>query len=553
MAVDYLSTLNKSGSGINITELVGSLVTAETEPKKALIQKKLDETTATISEMATLKSTLSSLNDNLYAPTAGSGLSASSASSDISIEITDPFTATPFESDINITSLASAQVLAFSSFDSVAFTSKTDTLATSDDVLTIEFGTWESGTFTANSDVDSQTLSISASSSLSYLASALNDLDYVSARIVETTSGYYSLVVKSETGADYALNISSSNGSLADFETEDSDADGTVDSEIVAASDANFTVDGISMTRSSNVIDDIFDGVTVSLNEANSSSVKLSVLESSENALAEMKAFVDIINENRTYLKEATKRGLNGAASGPLAGNVTAATIKKYLNTLTINPIIGFDDNSFYLSDLGVQTNQDGSLSLDEDAFLTSFDDDPTAYRSVFQSVNKTGSSYFTASTSSNANLTSGAYDLDYDSASDTLTVDGVTFTTGSTSDGYTKYYDWSGSFPGLTLTAPANTSDVSTSLYIGESMIDTIRGYLATILSSTGYINDAEDLLTTKSAEYSEQASDLDIRAEVLRDKYLSQFAVMEQMVTRFNNTGTYLTNMMDSWSNQR
>ena len=34
MAVDYLSALNSKGSGLNITQLVDSLVKAETEPKK---------------------------------------------------------------------------------------------------------------------------------------------------------------------------------------------------------------------------------------------------------------------------------------------------------------------------------------------------------------------------------------------------------------------------------------------------------------------------------------------------------------------------------------
>ena len=40
MSVDYLSALNTKGSGLNITQLVDSLVQAETEPKKKLINDK---------------------------------------------------------------------------------------------------------------------------------------------------------------------------------------------------------------------------------------------------------------------------------------------------------------------------------------------------------------------------------------------------------------------------------------------------------------------------------------------------------------------------------
>lgn len=550
MAVDYLSTLNKNGSGINITELVGSLVTAETEPKKAIIQKKLDDTTLTISEMGTLKSRLSTLSDDLLAPTAGSGLVASSGSSDIGIQVTDPFNATSFESDIVVGALASAQVLAFSSFDGTDFTSSTDTLAAYDDILTIEFGSWSGGVFTANSDLDSQTVSISASSSLTDLSVALNDLDNVSARIIETTSGSYSLVIKSETGTDYALNISSTYGYLSNFETVDSDSDGEVDSEVVAASDATFTVDGIAMTRSTNILDDVFDGVTLTLNEASSSTVKLSVLKDSTTALAEMTAFVDIINENREYFKTATKRGVNGSPAGPLAGSLIANTIQKYLNTLTTNPIAGFSEDDIYLSDLGVSTNQDGSLSLDEDEFLSAFADDPTGYQAVFQSVRKTDSSYFTAATSSYASLTNGAYDLDYDSSSATLTVDGVTFTTGTTTNSYTRFYDLTGSFSGLTITGLASASDVSGSLFIGDSMIDTIRNYISDLLDDSGDFADAEDALSTAALDYGEAITKLELRAETVREVYLTQFSAMEQMVTRLKSTGNYLTSMMDAWA---
>ena len=38
MAVDYLSAINKQGSGINITQLVESLVEAETAPQVDKIQ-----------------------------------------------------------------------------------------------------------------------------------------------------------------------------------------------------------------------------------------------------------------------------------------------------------------------------------------------------------------------------------------------------------------------------------------------------------------------------------------------------------------------------------
>ena len=41
MTVDYLSALNTKGSGLNIKQIVDSIVNAETAPKKDLMTRKL--------------------------------------------------------------------------------------------------------------------------------------------------------------------------------------------------------------------------------------------------------------------------------------------------------------------------------------------------------------------------------------------------------------------------------------------------------------------------------------------------------------------------------
>ena len=51
MAVDYLSAINKQGSGLNITQIVDSIVQAETAPIASRIQKNIDDKNAVISVM----------------------------------------------------------------------------------------------------------------------------------------------------------------------------------------------------------------------------------------------------------------------------------------------------------------------------------------------------------------------------------------------------------------------------------------------------------------------------------------------------------------------
>ena len=58
MAVDYLSAINKQGSGLNITQIVDSLVQAETAPISSRIQENIDKKTATISGYALISAEL---------------------------------------------------------------------------------------------------------------------------------------------------------------------------------------------------------------------------------------------------------------------------------------------------------------------------------------------------------------------------------------------------------------------------------------------------------------------------------------------------------------
>ena len=132
------------------------------------------------------------------------------------------------------------------------------------------------------------------------------------------------------------------------------------------------------------------------------------------------------------------------------------------------------------------------------------------------------------------------------------MTVDGVTFITSNSSSDYTRFYSVSGAFSGLSLSA-ATGSAASTSIFIGESLIDTVRGYLDGLLSSSGDFTSREQTLESNNAEYELKIADLDEKAVGIQSRYMEKFSAMEQMVTRFKSTGEYLTTMMDAWVNQK
>ena len=55
MTVDYLSAINQGGSGLNITQIVDSLVQAEQAPQENQIQSKIDSKTLPSLQLEKLK------------------------------------------------------------------------------------------------------------------------------------------------------------------------------------------------------------------------------------------------------------------------------------------------------------------------------------------------------------------------------------------------------------------------------------------------------------------------------------------------------------------
>ena len=75
-----------------------------------------------------------------------------------------------------------------------------------------------------------------------------------------------------------------------------------------------------------------------------------------------MQVMVDQINTIGTTLHDLSKRGAAGE-DGPLAGDPYVMMLRRQLRSYTTTPVTGFGDSSIYLTDFGVTTNRDGSLS----------------------------------------------------------------------------------------------------------------------------------------------------------------------------------------------
>ena len=409
MAVDYLSAINQGGSGLNITQIVDSLVEAEQVPQENQIQSKIDAKNTAISAIGEIKSALSKLSTSLTTLTGNTSLKVKSTSSAVSATISDPSTAVEINSSITVTTLAKGQTLAFEDY-------ALNTSLVGAGTLLLERGDWSSGSFVASATVQSKSLTVLATDTLESLKDKINALDYgVTASVLGAGDDTYTLVLKSQDGKSNALRITATESPSGSGLSAIDNSTTNSSKQKLAGTDAAFTVDGISLTRSSNTISDLFRGYTVNLlasTTVNGSDTPANLTGSVDKdaATTNLQSFVTAVNTARTLLNEKTFRGSSTQDAGDLSDDPVIKSIQNQLKTLTSSQLSGFGANGVYLSNLGVRTEKDGLLSLNTTVLENELKNNPTSLDAIFNSMYSSSSSLLSVSGGTSSKPVAGSY-----------------------------------------------------------------------------------------------------------------------------------------------
>jgi flagellar hook-associated protein 2 len=149
------------------------------------------------------------------------------------------------------------------------------------------------------------------------------------------------------------------------------------------AQDAKFSLDGVQLTRASNTVTDAVNGVTFNLLQGNQTgTTTLTVAPDATTATNDLQDMVSAFN--------ALVSGYNTdtASGGALVGD---GTVRGYLQQIqgALGAIpAGLASDAAYNSaaSVGLSTNEDGTLSLDTNAFQAAFNADATGVTSIFAS-----------------------------------------------------------------------------------------------------------------------------------------------------------------------
>ena len=372
--VSIVSALG-AGSGIDTTSLVEQLAEAQRSAPQARLDTKKETLESQISAYGALSSSLSTLQDSI----------ASLTSNDIfnsrAVSFPDTDVVTPNELSANaqtgsyqleVAALAQAQTLVANQ----TFDDKDSSLSAAGN-LTIRLGAWtydgsdNPTSFAENESAQTLNIEVSAEDTLQDIANKINEADSDVQASVLMVDGAYQLMINAPSGEDNALEITSDDVSLAGFNFNTADYSSMT--ETLQGQDAEVKINGLSVFRQSNEIDDVITGLDFTLNKASvGETISFTISEDTSTAEDEIRNFVDAYNtfyeSAKSLIGVTTDAESDETTAGTLASDGTAKAVISRIRSLMTASVPGVD-NFNALTNLGIRTELDGTLEIVEDEF----------------------------------------------------------------------------------------------------------------------------------------------------------------------------------------
>jgi flagellar hook-associated protein 2 len=354
-------------SGLDTDSLISQIMAIERRPIVSLQQEEAEYQTQ-ISSLGNLKGALSALQASL-APLqeADSFISMTASSGNMNVlAVSASNDAAAGQYQVEVTALAQAQQVRSS-----AYTGSDDVVGAG--TLTIQVG---SGSM-VDINIDS------TNNTLAEIAAAINDSAAdVTATVVNDGSGnYYLTLASNETGAANTISLT-----MSDDDGNNTDAAGLSNlytdpatsslTQTQGATNAQLTVNGIVIERAGNVIDDLMDGLTFAINDADPGNpFTIKVTENSASVTNKLQAFADKYNALIDTLNGLQKFNPETGQAGPLLGDSTAKRIQSKMQSLFYAQVDGISSDVNRLSSLGLEMDRHGKISLDGSTLTSALED----------------------------------------------------------------------------------------------------------------------------------------------------------------------------------
>ncbi|MFB3137902.1 MAG: flagellar filament capping protein FliD, partial [Phycisphaerales bacterium] len=157
-------------------------------------------------------------------------------------------------------------------------------------------------------------------------------------------------------------------------------------SETDSALNSQFILDGLTLYRSSNAVSDALEGITLSLTQTTTTAADFTVEPDAGGIETEVKDFIEKYNDVLAYISGKAKVDAGTGTRGDFAGDSTITGLRFGMRNDMAFQVTGQPSGApSYLTDLGIEINDDGTLELtDSDTLIAAVRSDAGSVKSLF-------------------------------------------------------------------------------------------------------------------------------------------------------------------------
>lgn len=378
----------------------------------------------------------------------------------------------------------------------------------------------------------------SGSSSLADIAQAIDQANAgVEASVVFDGSKYHLVLTGDATGTANAFTVTGS-GALAAL-SYNPGASGL--GLTTSASNASFSLDGLTITSGSNAINGVVPGLSLTLTQSGSATVTVSqdsgALEhAAESLVSALNGALGTIAQNASYTPTS--------GGGPLFGNVGIEIIRSnLLSTISTstNPAAAFGSPYSSLSSIGFSVTSGGTITFDPTAFENAA---KTNYGAVASLLGEVG-------TATNAGVSVGAigsappgtYAVNVTSNANGTVVGTINGEAASGTGGLLTVYDH-GVAQGLSLQIASGLTGDLGSVSISEGVFASLSSLVNSALASgTGAVTGQITNLNTTLTSMNKKVTDLLAQAKKETALLTQQFSEAQATLSQLDSVSSFLT----------
>ncbi|MBC8282849.1 MAG: flagellar filament capping protein FliD [Nitrospinae bacterium] len=511
-------------SNLDTGGIIDNLITLQRQPitiveaKRALEEAKLLSFQDLKDRLQNFKSVVNTLNtESRFLSTVGEFSNNSSTDNNKVATLTTSSSATSGTFSLVVNNLARESKLLSSGFADTSSTIGNGTIS-----LTVGTTTTEITIDDTNNTLDGVRLALN-NSGANVHANFLND--------GSATNPVKLVISGTQTGSDNAVSISASNTLFGVGQQSPISF-----TESQAAQNASFVLDGVAVTKSNNTVTDVITGTTLQLESAGSGIITLSP---DEDAIKEkIQNYVDGYNELIQHLSSELALTESTGETGVLFANFTVQNLQQTLRETITDQVVGVTGDFNFLSQVGIRTQSDGTLTVDDGALSTAIASDIGNVTQLFSSASSTTNSAVTF-VGFTDNTDPGTYNVRVSNGVPQLAASGTTTFTDAVGNG--------NFFAGATGTAAeglnfriGNLNDGeygSLTLSVGVAQITNRIIARLTDASLQGPLEAEIDSANDTIAEFDQTITDLEQRLVLFESNLRDRFTNLEVVLGRLNS----------------